>query len=444
MSKNISAALKTHLQQSVTTLTTCWLIVRLDGQQFGFTTLDMDLLVSGVTYASATGFSRTAISTTTVNEVDNLEVLGFFDPAGIVAADVRNGKFDYATIYLFAVNWKDLTMGICRLRRGYMGEASISQSGAFRAELRGLSQALVQEFGNIWSPLCRVDLGSPQCGIPIKPANWQPFTAYPAGTFVQALTQTTDATRVAIFQSNGGTSGATEPSWVTTVGSTTTGSGGIVWTSVKPLRLISAVTATNTAHEFTVAPLAYPGNDIGDTAVIGFINNVSAGTVIEISDGANTVAANFIFDTLGSAAFTLVLGLLPGALDVTVTTDALNINITNHSGQQGVITKTGDIANGVRLTQFANAYLDGGTLTWITGQNAGISMEIKTYLTDSQSLFLWLGMKYPIQVGDTFYYYPGCDKRRDTCDQKFSNSINFRGEPDMPGMDQVFAYPDAA
>ena len=70
-------------------------------------------------------------------------------------------------------------------------------------------------------------------------------------------------------------------------------------------------------------------------------------------------------------------------------------------------------------------------------------MELKTYDTNTSTVYLWLGMNFPIQVGDTFYYYPGCDKRRETCWLKFGNILNFRGEPDMPGLDAALAYPDA-
>ena len=52
-------------------------------------------------------------------------------------------------------------------------------------------------------------------------------------------------------------------------------------------------------------------------------------------------------------------------------------------------------------------------------------------------------MKYPIQAGDRFWYYPGCDLLATTCDRKFNNILNFRGEPDMPGMNKMLSYPDA-
>src|SRR3954469_4369027 len=113
MPKNVSAAMKAHLAQAVTTLCICWRIVRTDGATFAFTTLDKDLVVSGVTYRSTAGFSVTTIQTGSTGGVDNLQVLGFFDdgPGGISYRDVKNQLFDFATVFLFAMNWQNLAMG---------------------------------------------------------------------------------------------------------------------------------------------------------------------------------------------------------------------------------------------------------------------------------------------------------------------------------------------
>ena len=86
--------------------------------------------------------------------------------------------------------------------------------------------------------------------------------------------------------------------------------------------------------------------------------------------------------------------------------------------------------------------MDGGVVTWLTGLNAGSSMEINTYVQSTETLTLYLNMASEIQIGDTFNYYPGCDKRRETCFFKFNNMDNFRGEPDVPGIDATLTYPD--
>lgn len=74
----------------------------------------------------------------------------------------------------------------------------------------------------------------------------------------------------------------------------------------------------------------------------------------------------------------------------------------------------------------------GGKLTWVTGQNAGRSMEIKS---NDQTLFqiqLVTPMYLPITAGDTYTATPGCMKSLDTCQNKYNNVVNFRGEPFVP------------
>ena len=149
MSKTISLALKTHLSGFVTTICTCWQITRRDGTTFHFTDHDEDLVVSGQTYLASLGYSRTAIANQTDMSVDNLEINGIFDDSILKPDELRGGPFDFAEIKVFLVNWADLTQGILRLRRGYIGEVSSVTSGMFTAELRGMVQRLATKIGSL-------------------------------------------------------------------------------------------------------------------------------------------------------------------------------------------------------------------------------------------------------------------------------------------------------
>lgn len=185
--KTTSAALRTHLNQAVTTLATCWLITRTDGAVFAFTSHDQDLVVSGVTYKSAAGFSRSAIASDATMGVDNLDVVGYFDDSAIKETELRAGLFDYAAVNIFIVNWADLTQGIMKLRRGWLGEAALTKQGIYRCELRGLSQALSQTIGEVYTPGCRADLGDAKCGVPIAPILMLRNTAYIASSNLTGL-----------------------------------------------------------------------------------------------------------------------------------------------------------------------------------------------------------------------------------------------------------------
>lgn len=90
-----------------------------------------------------------------------------------------------------------------------------------------------------------------------------------------------------------------------------------------------------------------------------------------------------------------------------------------------------------------DGWLTGGVLTFETGANAGRSMEIKGWTQGTGRIELYLPLGYAIAVGDVFRIHPGCDKRLDTCIDRFANVLNFRGEPYIPGQDLLMSFPDA-
>ena len=275
--KSASPALAAHLAGEVTTLVTCWRLERADGWVRGFTDHDRELVVDGLTYVASTGFLPSAIKTASDLSVDNLDVDGFLDDAALRAEDLIAGLFDGARIEVFIVNWADLGQGRLLLRKGFLGEIKRADQ-RFSAEIRGLSNPLQQTAGKLYSRLCRVDLGSSECGVALGPR-----------TDTYAVTQVIAADTVRI------------------------------------------VTARATG-----------------------------------------------FFTFGKATFT-------------------------------------------------------------TGANAGAVNEV--LLHDGQTIRLFVPMPRPIVVGDQIVLVAGCDKTPETCNAKFANILNFRGEPHIPGNDKVFSYP---
>lgn len=162
--KTISAALEAHLALETTTLATCWKVTLVNGTVHGFTSHDRDLVVSGVTYKASTGLLPSAISSGADLAVDNLDVVGALDASVITEADLNAGKWDYATVEIFQVNWADLTQGTIKLRNGKLGEIRFGRQ-QYSAELRGLTQLLQQAVGELYSATCRADLGDARCKI---------------------------------------------------------------------------------------------------------------------------------------------------------------------------------------------------------------------------------------------------------------------------------------
>ena len=302
--KQATAQLTAHLAGPVTTLATCWEITRRDGQIFRFTDHDRDLEIEGALYAARFGHARSAIASDASMAVDNLDVEGIIDAESLREEELRAGIFDHAGVRIFLVNWAALGMGILRLRRGWLGEVVLTDTGQFRTELRGLTQALQQQIGELYTPECRADLGDARCKVDLA-----------------ALTVT------------------------------------------------GSVTAVETRSVFLAV-------------------------------------------------------LTPSVTD----------------GSNGDCTAP----NGLTLSEpRPDGWYDGGLLTWSSGPNAGLSIEVQRWEAGPCRITLYLPPGYPITPGDSFSLAPGCDKRFATCKAKFDNVLNFRGEPYVPGLDALMSYPDA-
>lgn len=279
--KTISPALESHLNSETTTLATCWKITRTDSVEFFFTDHDEDIVYSGDTYIANSGYTRTAIVNNTALSVDNLEVQGIFDSDLISEQDLRAGVFDHAEVEIFLVNFEDLSQGILKLRKGWLGQAVLTEQGVFKTELRGLMEALQHEFIEVYQPECRAQLGDTRCGVDLTDT-----TFYRTGT----------------------------------------------------------VTVVNSRQSF----------------------------VATLSSG------------------------------------------------------------------FTAGYFDNGRVTWTSGDNEFRSIEVNTVTgSDPYTFLLYLPLGYNIQVGDTFTVFVGCDRKFETCRDKFDNANNFRGEPFIPGIDEV-------
>ena len=162
--KPISTDLATHIAGEVTTLATCWKVTRRDASIAGFTDHDVDVIVDGVTYRAASGFTPTAIESTADLSVDNLDVEGMLSSDAIGEEDILASKYDFAQVDIFQVNYNDLTQGTIPLRTGWLGEVTL-QDGRFVAEIRGLAQKLSRTLGELYSPSCRAQLGDARCKI---------------------------------------------------------------------------------------------------------------------------------------------------------------------------------------------------------------------------------------------------------------------------------------
>lgn len=365
--KTISGGLTTHINQTVTTLAMLWRITRTDGTEFFFTTHDESILFSGDTYVPTGGFSPTAIDTNDQMNVDNLDVTGYFEASGIQEDELRAGLFDFAEVRISLVNYTDLAQGELKARRGWLGETVASTDGIFKAELRGMAQALQQQIVEIYQPECRADLGDARCKVPILAgSNDTPSTEIQRNTAV-------------------------------------------------------------TLGQFFAVPTAV---DTGQPQYENRIYEVTtAGTTAASQPTYDTIIGNTTTD--GTAVLTARDAFVRHAVVATVT-DRRTFTIT------------------VTEARAVDDWFNGGAVIFETGPNAGKALEIKDWVNSTSTVTLFLPAPQDITATEELRIYPGCDKRRTTCRNRFviagsaefanGNVKNFRGEPDLPGIDDLVNY----
>jgi uncharacterized phage protein (TIGR02218 family) len=155
-------ALATHYALEVQTTALLLKVTRLDSTVLGFTSHDKDLTYGGVTY-SANGFSPTATNTLSSLAVSDLDWQFLIDSTTITESDLVGGKYDYARIDIYRVNWNSLSAADT-LFRGRVGQISM-RNGQAVAEARSLAQALNEPVGKIIQKDCDADLGDARCGV---------------------------------------------------------------------------------------------------------------------------------------------------------------------------------------------------------------------------------------------------------------------------------------
>jgi hypothetical protein len=308
--KAASAGLIAHLSQSATTLATCFKIKRRDGEILGFTDHDRPLTIDvgdgdgSITYEASSGYTRSAIQTSSEMRVDELEVEGALVSDSITTEDLRAGKYDKAEIRIFMVNWADLSQGIIKIRRGWFGEARATES-EFKAELRGLMQAYSQEIVELATPDCRADFGDTRCKMMIDPPVWTAnivAIVRPARDGEAPSGSPTEYHTVKPSTQNGlyaicttpGIAGGIEPTWPTEVGDTVT-DGTITWTMIRAYRQTGTVSAVTDRHSFTATGVSEPTGSESPTeqwwGLVEWLTGNNSGLICEVKsdNGAGTL-----------------------------------------------------------------------------------------------------------------------------------------------------------
>ncbi|SMO59019.1 DUF2163 domain-containing protein [Paracoccus laeviglucosivorans] len=168
------------------TIARAWALARADGLVLGFTDHDRALRFEGISFRPDAGLSARAVVQGAGLSVDNTEAVGALSDSAITESDLMAGRWDSADVRLWEVDWSDVA-NRSLIFRGHLGEVSRS-GGAFRAELRGLSEPLNQTQGRVYHPRCSAELGDAKCRFDLS------ATGYSA----EGLVQETDGQRLVL------------------------------------------------------------------------------------------------------------------------------------------------------------------------------------------------------------------------------------------------------
>jgi hypothetical protein len=486
MPRNFSAALKAHLAQSSTTLTTCWQITRRDGTVHRYTALDADLTIGADVFSSiGAPYSATSYSGNTDLSVDNLDIDWLF--GDISRQDILAGLLDDAEVRFWLVNWQDPDAS-GKMLRGWTGELTVTDDGV-KGELRGMLQRLQQRTGLIVSPGCRYDLGDARCGVDLE-----------------ALAVTGAVTSALIKEDFSVYSLGTQPTGTTRRYNTTNGSFTVVagtgiggkhlqydtTSYVGAVDKMLSIDSLDGTVDVEILAKVRPNHNDDDCMMLyarasGTTNpnyySVSFGTAfahclrLGYHNGASMSALNNIdFGWLVGGWHWVRFRVIGSALKVKAWRDgdpepsAWMIDRTHTSIDTGGWVGVGGKNSGstrdadfdylgvntdgstvpVPGTEAAysdrvkdinrsepTGYFNGGLLTVVTGENAGASMEIKTWDAAQKTFILYEPLFYSIAEGDEYSAVPGCEKSFAACRDTYSNALKFGGEPHLPGYDVV-------
>jgi len=151
------------LDGGLTTVTLCWRVERRDGVAVGLTAHDRDLAIEGLLYRAAPGMTPSAVTRSAALDADSMDVTGALSSSAISEADLLAGRWDGASVSLFAVDWADPGERVS-LGEGTIGAVE-TKGGVLTAELRGVAGRLERAVVEETSPECRAELGDARCRV---------------------------------------------------------------------------------------------------------------------------------------------------------------------------------------------------------------------------------------------------------------------------------------
>ena len=151
------------LEAELSTIALCWRVERRDGVTIGLTAHDRDLAIGGLVYRAAPGMTPSAVTRSAALDADSMDITGALTGEAIGEGDLLTGRWDGASVSLFAVDWS-APGEIVSLGEGTIGAVE-TRGGALTAELLGAAARLERPVVEETSPECRAELGDARCRV---------------------------------------------------------------------------------------------------------------------------------------------------------------------------------------------------------------------------------------------------------------------------------------
>lgn len=494
--KKVGGDIFLDLKRTATSVVKAFKITRpVDGKIVGLTTADVAFDYLDVTYKPTNAFAGMASSAKSNLSVDNTSATALLTEE-FTREELLAGMWDNASVEMFWINPEHPEHGHVPIRGGKMGEVKVKDQ-TFEVELRSMMQLLQQPFGEHYTLECSADFGDRRCKVQLDLAErWAPSTRYIAkagadagiGSYVRPPTEN-GFWYQCIAAVGGAAEIASTPHRIQNPPRDLDYSG---LTQQQKDILNGPDSEEKTALLFQLGSQFQNGDfDIDGASSDGlkFLAKMFKGTdnanITEegISDHGGSYyeneidASGVIVDSgryitptkegkvplsapPGTQPYTVINGSTrviyklgtsgatepawPTTLGATIVDNQLTWKAIRHRRAHGTVSAI------FSRTQFVDNsrtepldYWKYGALTWLTGENAGLRVEIRSYSQggDNGGFILFEKMPFEIMPGDTYELELGCAKTRTMC-KSYDNIHNFRGFPDMPTEERALATPN--
>lgn len=434
MSKTLSADLRAYMNGEDMVLAVCVKIRRLDGEMLGFTTYDQDISYDygdgdgAVVYGAANAVLGSAVRQSVGSGVDNLDVMGMLASDSITEVDLYAGRYDSARVVMFYLAPSDTAMGHMTILSGILGEVKW-QDGQFTVEHRSLSQFLTENVGENTSPTCRAELGDSRCRVDMTGVTLD------TGDSIRSTGTVTEVVSQHSFRM----SGIVSTAGFYTQGKATfiTGPNAGIEREVKAHGVDAPIVFITTNDLAALAPVPWSPSACGVTFNFAIPAGVWESGYVLVS----VRSARKTYDGRDSMWIRVPLGDEYSLGDVGSDGD---FNLTVPSLSPASMTAINAAAGGNLSCCIRHGTLAATQAAFVSVISASLRLLGQPA---SVSNLLVFGEPFPftVGVGDTATVEAGCNKLIATCNSRFKdpdhpllgNVANFRGEPYIPGNDQL-------